>query len=333
MCLGWSLTFRSTLGTLCKLQTLAAANAFFSIRQLQLCNTHAPTISISIISESYYQQSLTSKGWFRGNSTIHEGSFKHFKSLCVSVDPKHSEVHWAHGANYTCLPPQMLHLTLPLCPLVFINICFLLQAHSICLCILLSFEIQKTQTLTTFHHLAASLAATLHLIASSDTSDLRPCTHYQCQINLKVLPPPNRKRPWKLPSKCVDNTQDWPCHSSTENAWALTSHAAWKNRMLRKLPAESGFFYAKQSRSALTNCDKPMQNLDQSKKIVGESNAVSGNIFTKRGPTPQRCENLGARLQLCAELVARSQMWNSCVSRRNQSDSIVLFMLPSSSFT
>ena len=36
-----------------------AANAFFSIRQLQLCNTHAPTISISIyiyiyISESYY---------------------------------------------------------------------------------------------------------------------------------------------------------------------------------------------------------------------------------------------------------------------------------------
>ena len=129
-------------------------------------------------------------------------------TLCVSVDPKHSEVHWAHGANYTCLPPQMLHLTLPLCPLVFINICFLLQAHSICLCILLSFEIQKTQTLTTFHHLAASLAATLHLIASSDSSDLRPCTHYQCQINLKVLPPPNRTRPWKLPSKCVDNTQD-----------------------------------------------------------------------------------------------------------------------------
>ena len=34
--------------------------------------------------------------------------------------------------------------------------------------------------------------------------------------------------------------------------------------MLRKLPAESGFHgYAKQSRSALTNCDKP---LDQSKK-------------------------------------------------------------------
>ena len=115
-------------------------------------------------------------------------------------------------------------LTLPLCPLVFINICFLLQAHSICLCILLSFEIQITQTLTTFHH----LAATLHLIASSDSSDLRPCIHYQCQINLKVLPPPNRKRPWKLPSKCVDNTQDWPCHSSTENAWALTSHTAWK---------------------------------------------------------------------------------------------------------
>ena len=43
----------------------------------------------------------------------------------------------------------------------------------------------------------------------------------------------------------------------------------------------------------------------------------------KRGPTLQRCENLGARLQLRAELVARSQMWNSCVSRRNQSDSIV----------
>ena len=135
------------------------------------------------------KQSLTSKGWFRGNSTIHEGFFKHFKSLCVSVDPKHSEVHWAHGANYKCLPPQMLHLTLPLCPLVFINICFLLQAHSICLCILLSFEIQKTQTLTAFHHLAASLAATLHPIASSDSSDLRPCTHYQCQINLKVLTP------------------------------------------------------------------------------------------------------------------------------------------------
>ena len=97
------------------------------------------------------KQSLTSKGWFRGNSTIHEGFFKHFKSLRVSVDPKHSEVHWAHGANYTCLPPQMLHLTLPLCPLVFINICFLLQAHSICLCILLSFEIQKTQTLWPCH--------------------------------------------------------------------------------------------------------------------------------------------------------------------------------------
>ena len=28
------------------------------------------------------------------------------------------------------------------------------------------------------------------------------------QINLKVLHPPSRKRPWKLPSKCVDNTQD-----------------------------------------------------------------------------------------------------------------------------
>ena len=139
------------------------------------------------------KQSLTSKGWFRGNSARHEGFFKHFKSLCVSVDPKHSEVHWAHGANYTCLPPQKLHLTLPLCPLVFINICFLLQAHSICLCILLSFEIQKTQTLTTFHHLAASLAATLHLIASSDSSDLRPCTHYQCQINLKVLTPSKSK--------------------------------------------------------------------------------------------------------------------------------------------
>ena len=65
-----------------------------------------------------------------------------------------------------------------------------------------------TQTLTTYHHLAASLAATSHLIASSDSSDLRPCAHDQYQINLKVLDPPSRKRPSKLPSKCVDNSQD-----------------------------------------------------------------------------------------------------------------------------
>ena len=59
-------------------------------------------------------------------------------------------------------------------------------------------------------------------------------------------------------------TQDWLCRS-TENVWALPSHAA-KNRMLGKLPAESRFLYAKHSSSALTNCDKPMQNLDQSKQ-------------------------------------------------------------------
>ena len=149
MCLSWSQAFRSTLGTLCKLHMLAAANAFFSIRQLQLCNTHAPTISISI----YLNHTIT----FTIVSSSYMAFLHHTQIICV------------HGTSV---------LTLPLCPLVFINICFLLQAHSICLCILLSFEIQITQTLTTFHHLAASLAATLHLIASSDSSDLRPCTHY-----------------------------------------------------------------------------------------------------------------------------------------------------------
>ena len=95
-----------------------------------------------------------------------------------------------HMVQTTHACRRKCYIWLCLCVLLsFINICFLLQAHSICLCILLSFEIQKTQTLTAFHHLAASLAATLHLIASSDSSDLRPCTHYQCQINLKVVTP------------------------------------------------------------------------------------------------------------------------------------------------
>ena len=48
MCLRWSQAFRNTLSTLCKRHMLAPADAFFSILQLQLCNTHAPTISISI---------------------------------------------------------------------------------------------------------------------------------------------------------------------------------------------------------------------------------------------------------------------------------------------
>ena len=128
MCLSWSQPFRSTLGTLCKLHMLAAANAFFSIRQLQLCNTHAPTISISI----FLNHTIT----FTIVSSSYMVFLHHTQIICV------------HGTSI---------LTLPLCPLVFINICFLLQAHSICLCILLSFEIQITQTLTTFHHLKCKL--------------------------------------------------------------------------------------------------------------------------------------------------------------------------------
>ena len=71
---------------------------------------------------------------------------------------------------------------------------------------------------------------------------------------------------WNLSTLQVENvrTQDWLCRS-TENVWALPSHAA-KNRMLRTLPAESRFLYAKHSSSALTNRDKPTQNLDQSKR-------------------------------------------------------------------
>ena len=94
-------------------------------------------------------------------------------------------------------------------------------------------------------------------------------------------------------------------------------------RMLRKLPAESGFFYAKQSRSALRNCDKPMQNLDQSKKIVGESNAVSGNIFKKTRPqttemwkfggtTSTMCRTCGSKSNVKFLRVKAKPIWLHC---------------------
>ena len=50
------------------------------------------------------------------------------------------------------------------------------------------------------------------------------------------------------------------------NVLALPSYTAWKSRTMLKFPAESGFLYAKRLGGALTNCDKSIQNLDQSKQ-------------------------------------------------------------------
>ena len=108
MCLRWSQAFRNTLSTLRKRHMLAPADAFFSILHLQLCNTHAPTISISI---------------HLSHDTIiiflsYMAFLNHTQITCVHI--------CVHGTSV---------LTLPLCHLDVIYICSLHHAHSICPCI------------------------------------------------------------------------------------------------------------------------------------------------------------------------------------------------------
>ena len=94
-------------------------------------------------------------------------------------------------------------------------------------------------------------------------------------------------------------------------------------RMLRKLPAESGFFYAKQSRSALTNCDKPMQNLDQSKKNrwrvqcsqrqhLHQTRPQTTEMWKFGGTTSSMCQTCGSKSNVKFLHVKAKPIWLNC---------------------
>ena len=94
-------------------------------------------------------------------------------------------------------------------------------------------------------------------------------------------------------------------------------------RMLRKLPAESGFFYAKQSRSALTNCDKPMQNLDQSKKNrwrvqcsqrqhLHQTRPQTTEMWKFGGTTSSMCRTCGSKSNVKFLHVKAKPIWLNC---------------------
>ena len=93
MCLRWSQAFRNTLSTLRKRHMLAPRDAFFSVLQLQLCNTHAPTISISIhLSHNTIIIFLSYMAFLNHTQMMEGGTFTNF-----------SQISW--GKNRSCLHP------------------------------------------------------------------------------------------------------------------------------------------------------------------------------------------------------------------------------------
>ena len=151
MCLRWSQAFRNTLSTLRKRHMLAPRDAFFSVLQLQLCNTHAPTISISIHLSHNTIIIFLSYMAFLNHTQI---TCVHVRAWYICSDSA-SVSSWCNIHLFS--PSRALNLSLHLLGFV---------------------EIQIPQTPTTQKHLAASLAETSHLIASRDSGNLRPCAHY-----------------------------------------------------------------------------------------------------------------------------------------------------------